>query len=244
MSMQHGEYLFKDGSRFSHDWALRILPVVLEITGVPESVVDLGGGLGQWCSAFKKLGTRKVRCIDHPSVRNADLLIESAEFVRCDLAQEIPPAEPFDIAISVEFAEHVPATRNADIVRFLTDSSDIVLFSAAIPRQPGQGHINTHLARYWREVFGKRSFDRYDVIRPQILFEESIPSWLRQNLFLYANSTGKSRLSLPKEKFLPDGFELICEDILNCPPNLSEILANLPSALKRAIFFRLPKVRS
>jgi hypothetical protein len=238
--MPSAEYRFKDTSAFSHEWALRIAAIVLKITGVPESVVDLGGGLGAWCSAFKKLGTRKVRCVDHPSIRDSDLLVDAREFVRCDLAREIPAVERFELAVSVEFAEHVPGTRNAEIVRFLTDSADIIVFSAAIPRQPGRGHINTHHASYWREKFGKRGFARYDVIRPQILWHESIPSWLKHNLFLYANDKGKGRLSLPEQKFLPEGFELIHEDILNCPPNLREIVMSIPDALRRAVLFRFP----
>jgi hypothetical protein len=236
--MQSREYLFKDGSAFSHEWALRTVAIFLKIAGVPESLVDLGGGLGQWCSAFKKFGTRRVRCIDHPSVRDSDLLVDPQEFVPCDLAHEIPLIERFDLAISIEFAEHVPGTRSAEIVRFLTGSADIVLFSAAIPRQPGLGHINTHYPRYWREMFRRCGFERYDVIRSQLLWDESIPRWLKQNLFLYANDKGKTRLVLPDQKFLPEGFELVDEDIQNCPPNLREILVNLPDALKRAILFR------
>ena len=199
--MQHGKYLFEDTYRFSHEWALQIAAVLLKITALPELVVDLGGGLGQWCLAFKKLGTIKVRCIDHPSVADADLLISPLEFVRCDLVHGIPPpAERFELAMSVECAEHVPGKWNADIVHFLTGSSDVVLFSAAVPRQPGHGHINTHSARYWRKLFQKCGFECYDVIRPQILFEESIPRWLRQNLFLYANEKGKNRTLAPHGK--------------------------------------------
>ena len=173
-------------------------------------------------------------------MRDSELLIHPAEFVRCDLASTIPYVERCDLAMSIEFAEHVPGARNDENVRFLTESADVVLFSAAVPGQAGKGHINTRPARYWRDAFGKGGFDRYDVIRPQILFEQSIPRWLKQNLFLYASENGKRRLSLPSHQFLPEGFELIDEDILNRPPNLRDLFISLPDALKRAVLFRLP----
>ena len=53
----------------------------------------------------------------------------------------------------------------------------------------------------------------------------------------------KTELLLPTAKFLPDGFELIDEDILNRRPNLREILTDLPNALKRALVFRFQKIR-
>ena len=59
----------------------------------------------------------------------------------------------YDIAMCIEVAEHLPATRADDLVKTLTGLAPVVLFSAAIPGQGGHGHINCQPKEYWIEKF-------------------------------------------------------------------------------------------
>jgi hypothetical protein len=61
------------------------------------------------------------------------LCIPKDRFAAVDLRQPLPADRKFDLAISGEVAEHLPAT----LVGTLTSVSDVVLFSAAIPGQGG-----------------------------------------------------------------------------------------------------------
>ncbi|MBI4620252.1 MAG: hypothetical protein HY739_08840 [Desulfobacterales bacterium] len=239
--MKQEAYKFQNIAQISYQAAKKIVPVINEIIGVPKSVVDLGGGCGGWCLAFKENGSQLLRCIDHPSLKKEDLLISEKEFEPCDLDRSLPPVKKCDLAVSIEFVEHVDKTRSEAVIEFLTNSSTVVLFSAAVPRQGGVGHINEQRVRYWKKLFEEREFLITDVIRPRILFDSSIPNYLRQNLYLYVHKDTVNRLCIPSDslKFIPDEFEMVDLAILESPLLVSEILKELPQAVIRAIRYRL-----
>ena len=140
--MKQATYEFNSLTPVTFEAAKKIVPVIINLIRIPESIVDLGGGGGAWLKAFEDLGTKKIYCIDHPSIRAEDLLISESESIRCDISREMPSPIKCDLAISTEFAEHLDKSRSEDIVDFLTNLSPIILFSAAIPRQGGLKHIN------------------------------------------------------------------------------------------------------
>lgn len=67
----------------------------------------------------------------------------------------------------------------------LTLSSNIVLFSAAIPYQGGRNHINEQWQSYWAKKFQGRGFVAVDCIRPIIWSNRNIQYYYRQNIILY-----------------------------------------------------------
>ena len=210
------KYEFQNVIGLGYAAASRVAPVVTKLVGLPRTVVDLGGGGGGWSRAFRDLGSEKVVCIDHPSVRARDLLIPVEDFKPWDLVKSMPPAEPSDLALCIEVAEHLPSTCAEGMVQFLVDSSDLVLFSAAIPKQGGHKHINERRASHWRQLFAAKGYDRVDAVRPQIVSDPSIPWWLRQNLMLYArrNCSRWDELSIVPQFHFPDDFELVSTEIL------------------------------
>ena len=223
--------------------ARKIVPVVLEIMGTPKSVVDLGGGTGAWCRVFKEHGVPKVTCIDDPRIRPEDLLIDSQEFIRCDLSAALPHAVRSDLALSLEVAEHLEEKMAAEVVRFLTESSDLVLFSGAIPGQRNSSHINEKPPAFWKQLFAQRGFHRLDIVRPKIIADTAISYWYRQNLFLFANETGLGRLKRTAQPFdsIPDDFELVYERILEGyrtaqhPPSVRRAFRELLQAVGRLL---------
>jgi hypothetical protein len=74
-------------------------------------------------------------------------------------------------------------------VKWLCDHAPVVLFSAAIPLQGGDHHVNEAWQSHWAECFALHGFEVYDVIRPQIWDNDRIPFWYRQNLLLMAEAT-------------------------------------------------------
>ncbi len=86
-------------------------------------------------------------------------------------------------------AEHLSPERADSFVEDLTGLSDIVLFSAAIPGQGGEGHINEQFLSYWEEKFEKRNYKLLDCIRPNIIREgDKIPWWYKQNIVVFVNA--------------------------------------------------------
>jgi SAM-dependent methyltransferase len=232
MDTEPREYRHADEMPASHRAAERIVPQVLALVGPVRSVVDLGGGDGGWLRVFQASGVEQIRLIDAPEVA-PHLVIDRRCFVAADLRSELPPARRFDLAVCLECAEHLPAARAQPLVDWLTQSADLVLFSAAIPGQDGKGHVNTRLPSYWRDLFRARGFQRHDLLRPRILGDEAVPWWYRQNLFLFT-ADGAGRRFAPSS-FVPEDFLLVHESAFAGARGLRQLLREVPSALRDAI---------
>lgn len=205
--MNNGRYAHADEVTTSLAAASRIIPHVLEIVGPTLSAVDVGGGTGAWLSVLQNFGVDEILLYDTEHVK-PQLLIDQSCFRSVDLNRTMPSLSNshFDLAICLECAEHLHPSRSAPLVKTLTSCTDVVLFSAATPGQPGKGHINLQFPEFWRRLFDACGFVRYDVIRPRILWNREIPYWYRQNLFLFCKTS--VNLQNEKDSFLPADFEL------------------------------------
>lgn len=152
----------------------------------PASVVDIGCGTGTFLRHFKNLGVSKVLGIDGPWA-NKTLLrenLDDREFREMNLEQPINLNEKFDLAVCVEVAEHIDEKYSDDLITSLTRLSDIIAFSAAIPGQDGQNHVNEQWIDYWVAKFDKHGYIACDVIRPIIWDNKRVQWWYKQNMFL------------------------------------------------------------
>lgn len=153
----------------------------------PGSVVDVGCGEGAWLAEFEAAGCH-VTGIDGPQVDLSRFLVPRAAFVEHDLEQPLDwPAdrERFDLAVSLEVAEHLSPARADGFVDELAALSDRVLFSAAVPGQGGYGHVNEQPHEYWIRRFEDRGFAATTVLRRWFAGEEEVASWYRANLLLF-----------------------------------------------------------
>jgi methyltransferase family protein len=164
-----------------------ILGLTLEMLPPVRSAVDVGCGVGTWLSVMRERGVSTIRGLDGAWVRKDLLTIPADCFAAVDLTKPIPKSERFDLAISVEVAEHLPPGCAGGFVDSLVDFSDFVLFSAAIPHQGGKNHLNERWQDYWAGLFGARGYAVVDAIRPKIWEDEQIAFWYRQNVLLYVN---------------------------------------------------------
>lgn len=156
---------------------------------VPDSIVDLGCGTGTWLRAAKELGTNRVLGFDGRYVGSDLLQIEPREFVSIDLGTERPTFEGrFDLAMSLEVAEHLPIGRAESFVEDLCRASDTVLFSAAIPGQGGTHHVNEQFPSFWIPLFGRAGLRCFDVIRPEIWTDRTVEVWYRQNVLVFSKT--------------------------------------------------------
>jgi len=237
MDQPQKEYRHLEEMPSSHDSADRVVPVILAVVGPVRSVVDVGGGDGGWLRVFRQHGVDRTLLIDCPEVAT-HLVIDKKDFLPCNLSRELPSPLRFDLAVSLECAEHLPAHRAEPLVEWLTRSADIVVFSAAIPGQGGNGHINLKSADYWEGLFARHGYKKHDVVRWRILNDRAIAWWYRQNIFVFASPA--ARLSDSQGEVQLEEFVLIHKDIANKPPGLTTLLRALGPALFRAVRRRLP----
>lgn len=160
----------------------------------PESVLDVGCGAGAWCRVWMDGAVHTVVGVDGAYVDRSTLLIPDANFVARDLSREFDLDRRFDVVVSLEVAEHIPSEFADVFVDNLTRHGDVVCFSAAVPGQGGEFHVNERPLEYWRQKFVARGYRCYDPIRPVILSNDSVEPWYRYNSLLYANDRVRSRL--------------------------------------------------
>lgn len=152
-----------------------------------KSIVDFGCGTGTWLAAAKSISNVEVLGIDGEYVSKDDLMIDESEFLASDLTCGIILDKKYDLAISVEVAEHLPFSASDNLVRDLCRASDIVLFSAAHVGQGGDGHINCQPFEFWQEKFLNNNF-HYINIREQFKDNWEIEGWYRENISLFISS--------------------------------------------------------
>ncbi|HEV2567351.1 methyltransferase domain-containing protein [Sphingomonas sp.] len=179
------------GSRASARTVARLLLGEMRI----GSLLDVGAGHGAWAAEWMAAGVPDVLAVDGDYVARDRLAIPSDRFQPHDLSQPLDLGRRFDLIQSLEVAEHLPADKADAFVDSLTRHGDVILFSAAVPHQGGEHHVNEQPLGYWRAKFAVRGYQPYDWLRPRIAADAEVMPWYRFNSLIYANEAGAERLS-------------------------------------------------
>ncbi len=180
--------------------AIKSRDAVFEILGINknDSIIDAGCGVGQW-----GVGLNNYIGIDY-RVPIHKLLIDYGNYLDFDLRKELDISSvlPFtvseypgkrlkefrevDYCLCLEVAEHLPESAADTLIENLVMLSDIIIFSAAIPNQGGQNHINEQWQDYWAEKFAIWGFGAaMEKEQKKIRQDKRIALWYRQNLVIY-----------------------------------------------------------
>lgn len=168
-----------------------ICEALFKIIGTPKSMIDVGCGTGTFLLSAKEKGVSVVLGIDGDWVDQKLLFtnIDRSEFQKFNLTEIYFPHKKYDLAVCSEVAEHLEEKYADNIIKTLVQCSDVVLFSAAIPGQYGQFHVNEQAPQYWIDKFKRESYLCFDVIRPIIWENTQVKWWYKQNLLLFIRDT-------------------------------------------------------
>lgn len=164
-----------------------VVPIVMDILQ-PDSVIDVGCGVGTWLSVYKKHGVKTILGLDGDYVEEKNLKIDRSDFQAADLSTQLEIERTFDLVQSLEVAEHLEKSNANDFVNKLVGLGQAVLFSAAVPYQLGTNHVNEQLLPYWIELFAKHNYQVIDCVRPDIWNNEQVEVCYRQNIVLFASA--------------------------------------------------------
>jgi len=167
----------------------------------PVSVIEFGCGSGYLSKALNSRGVF-VTAIDgyaDPDFSGK----EGIEFAKVnlndpaavDLFLSSLPSK-YDVAICMEVAEHLQPSVSLGLIKSITSVSDVVIFSAAVPGQDGDGHINCRRRDEWHEFFYRQGFVIADTIREKIRNNMKVGLWYRLNAVDYYKK--KRELSIPE----------------------------------------------
>lgn len=200
-----------------------VVPIVLELVE-PQSVVDVGCGAGSWLHVFNELGVDDFLGVDGDYVDRAQLEIPEERFVPADLSEGVELDRRFDLAVSLEVAEHLPAEAADTLVQSLVGLAPAVLFSAAIPGQGGAGHVNEQWPDYWVGRFQDRGYVCVDCIRPRIWGDMEVQTWYIQNILLMVEPAlleARPRLTQERERYANNQLMVIHPRLVNrWPPRM------------------------
>jgi hypothetical protein len=118
-------------------------------------------------------------------VSAASLRIPTDRVLTHDLNAPLKLENVFDLALSLEVAEHLSPSSADTLVASLVAAAPAVVFSAAIPRQGGTGHINEQWPEYWASKFKAHAYVPVDAIRPRIWLNANIAWYYRQNMMIF-----------------------------------------------------------
>ena len=218
-----------------------VVPILVKMLS-PNSVVDVGCGTGTWLKIFhENHNIDDLLGLDGSYVDKSQLVIEDKYFKATDLSNGFDIRRKFDLLLSLEVAEHLPKEAADTFIESLCKHSDNIIFSAAIPDQGGQNHINEQWPEYWMKKFEKHGYYYHDVIRPLIWNNNKIDWWYRQNIFL----VNKQKEPTPVYTSIihPELYNQVCENFHDFRYNINQGKYGIKNALKILMNSILQKIK-
>lgn len=123
-----------------------------------SSVVDVGCGEGWWARTWLDTAcAKRVVGVDGPDGGQAfaGLSKALADYHEKDL-RELGWWQGLgrhDLAVCLEVAEHLPDAAPVALIKGLVALAPVVVFSAAVPGQPGYGHVSCRWQDEWSAEF-------------------------------------------------------------------------------------------
>ncbi len=198
--------------------AAEMLPFIFELFN-PKSILDVGCGLGTWLNEAKELGIKDIFGIDGTANGIENPGIEAKEFAQINLSSPFDLNRKFDILLSLEVGEHLPESSANGFINSLCKHADIIIFSAAVPGQGGQDHINEQWPDYWIGKFSENGYQVFDIFRERFWNNRKVKWWYKQNMFLYVKRSIVENFPFLHEKNVlpcihPELFEWKCRQLV------------------------------
>jgi len=181
--LHHGQ--ISDEEAANRASARFILPLLFEHYR-PQSILDVGCGIGTWLDVAQELGVADILGVDGDWLDRKLVRVPQDRVRNLDLESAFDLGRRFDLVFNIEVAEHLSAAAADGFVASLVRHADVVLFSAAIPYQGGHHHVNEQFPDYWIAKFARHGYVPLDFLRPQLWNRDEILLWLRQNLLVFA----------------------------------------------------------
>lgn len=197
----YNDSFYKEQMDHSYQSGKIISDLIYQLFPNIESVIDVGCGVGTWIKAwedlFNKYNVKTARLfgVDNNVASRELMQISNEKYMSIDLCskysdvlkviKEKTKINNFDLLQSLEVAEHIEQKYSENFIQLLTSLSKVILFSAAIPYQGGDGHINEQPPQFWVDLFKRHNFICFDILRERIRNNQNIVPCYRQNAMLF-----------------------------------------------------------
>jgi SAM-dependent methyltransferase len=158
----------------------------------PTSVADIGCGTGSFANEFLKMGIEDVTGYEGQWMERVPTLLPKDKFIFKDITKPMTASRSYDLCICLEVAEHLNAIDAPVLIELLTSLSVRIVFSAAIPGQGGNHHVNEQWPNYWSRLFMEKGFYLEWDPRLELWNNNNVASCYRQNLLIFSSEVGKN----------------------------------------------------
>jgi 2-polyprenyl-3-methyl-5-hydroxy-6-metoxy-1,4-benzoquinol methylase len=174
-----------------------------------KGVLDFGGGLGIYLTGFRNQSSIPQQNL--VTMEPHDLgkcLLDGITQDKTNLVQtelKKMPAGRYDMIMTIEVLEHIPVQNHEHLIDAFTKMSNKwLVFSAAHPGQPGQGHVGPSMKtrdEWIAEITKKKKWVYDDVKSKQVL--ASALELLQQNLAVFRKINYNATKSITSATVLP-----------------------------------------
>lgn len=176
--------------RKSGDWNadIRTFCQVIYDSFKPDSVADVGCGIGIYLQLLKEMGAKRVFGLEGTDNALKQAIVPVIE--KHDLRLPFQPKDSFEIVLCLEVAEHIHdvyADTMVNTIVELCQKGGTIIFTAAVPRQGGFHHINLKPRKYWIEKFNTVGCQFKEILTEDIRKELQLKvlPWLKSNLMVF-----------------------------------------------------------
>jgi hypothetical protein len=119
-----------------------------------------------------------------------------------------------------------------------------VLFGAAFPGQGGTEHVNEQWQSYWARKFSAHGYRPLDIVRPQIISNQDIPTWYRNNTILYVRKNEyRQTLNeiLDQDRLIITNLDGVIPDVFESPglKHSLRIAGKIPAKIYNSVKWRM-----
>lgn len=185
MVEKNTEEVVEDSAKFLYDknWlegqhggdldTTRCLLAAYAHLGMPRNMLDIGTKNGLAIEIGSKLG---IECVGVDIALEKDKHKKNYHLLSRDITTDISEdlnkygfEGKYDMIICWELAEHLEPEYSEHLVKTLVEHRNgFIIFTAAVPGQGGDGHINCQPHEYWRALFKKFGVDYHESLTLQL----------------------------------------------------------------------------
>jgi SAM-dependent methyltransferase len=156
----------------------------------PQSMLDIGCGIGAYVTIFRNLGVKKVFGAD--SIATSATMLRDDEYRKVDLARPFSLGSKYDVVLCLEVAVRLSLDAAASLLGSLSNhAGGLIVFSAAAPGQPGLGQVSCIPIEQWLRHWQALGWS--PVLRETMAMRAlSTLPWFKRNLVVLRQGADRS----------------------------------------------------